>query len=209
MRKLLWISLFAMAMAYLEAAVVVYLRMIYYPAGFAFPLATLPLNTLAIEIGREVATIIMLAVIGVMAGKTLWSRFAYFGLAFGVWDIFYYVWLKILLNWPDSFLTPDVLFLIPSPWVGPVLAPVLVSLTLIGATIISIYWTEKGYLLKAGKRDWVELCLAGLIIISSFCWDTQRIIKGGIPGTYHWSILGLGEALGIYTFIRVIRKRGI
>src|SRR5882724_9621043 len=131
---------YAVAMAYLESAIVVYLRRLYYPQGlsfpltiadieglrylmahqsvFDFPLAIIDTPTLLLELGREAATMVMLATVGIAAGRTKVGKFAYFLLLFGVWDIWYYIWLKVFLGWPASLLTWDVLFLIPVPWVG-------------------------------------------------------------------------------------------
>jgi len=100
------------------------------------------------ECCREAATIIMLAAVGIIAGKDNLQRFAYFLYAFAVWDIIYYAGLKVLLNWPSSFLTWDVLFLIPVPWIGPVLAPIISSLTMILFGGIIICLQEKGYIVK-------------------------------------------------------------
>ena len=122
-RTILLVSVFAVAFALVESSVVVYLRLLYYPEGFAFPLKPALMSHVAVEVSREVATIVMLAVVGLIAGRSRWQRFSYFMIAFGVWDIFYYVWLKIMLNWPASLLDWDVLFLIPVPWIGPVVAP--------------------------------------------------------------------------------------
>jgi hypothetical protein len=38
-KTIIWLAVFSMAMGYLESAVVVYLRKLYYPDGFKFPLA--------------------------------------------------------------------------------------------------------------------------------------------------------------------------
>ena len=114
------VTVFAVAMGFLEAAVVVYLRLHFYPNGFSFPLAVIPDNILLVEVVRELATIVMLAAIGWLAGQGFLLRFSFFSLAFGIWDISYYIFLKITLDWPASLLTDDILFLIPLPWVGPV-----------------------------------------------------------------------------------------
>ncbi len=106
-------------MAYLESAIVVYLRLLYYPEGFIFPIKIIPNEIFLIELGRELATIFMLASISFLIGARFVDRFSYFLFAFGVWDIFYYVWLKLFINWPDSLLTDDLLFLIPVPWISP------------------------------------------------------------------------------------------
>ena len=98
------IGVFAVAMAYLEAAVVVYLRKLYYPDGFSFPLKLIPESIIFIEIGREVATLVMLSSIAWIMAKWRWERFGWFLFVFGIWDIFYYFWLKVLVNWPSSIL---------------------------------------------------------------------------------------------------------
>jgi len=137
---LAWLAAFAIAMAYVEAAVVAYLRLLYYPDGFsiegAASLLCVPPAVLAIEIGREAATIVMLAAVAFLsAGKNWWERLAHFMWAFALWDIFYYIWLYVLLRWPSSLMTVDVLFLIPRPWIAPVFVPVLASLLMIGAAL--------------------------------------------------------------------------
>ena len=145
--------IFAIAMGYLEAAVVVYLRELYYPGGFHikekvnFPfikfgevneLKPFSRKLIYTEIGREAATIIMLIAFAISAGNSLTTYVAYFLLLFGVWDIFYYVFLKIILGWPESLSTTDVFFLIPVPWIGPVWLPVLLSLLLVAFSIITL-----------------------------------------------------------------------
>ena len=134
---LAWLAAFAVAMAYVEAAVVAYLRLLYYPDGFsiegAASLQCVPPTVLAIEIGREAATIVMLVAVAFLsAGKNWWVRLAHFMWAFAIWDIFYYIWLYVLLRWPPGPMTVDVLFLIPRPWIAPVFVPVAISLLMIG-----------------------------------------------------------------------------
>src|SRR3990170_403953 len=126
--KLLWVSLFGIAFAFVETSMVVYLRALYYPEGFSFPLKVVSQEHLAVELAREAATIIILVTVGIIAGRKRWEKFGYFLAAFGIWDIFYYVWLKVALNWPQTLTDWDVLFLIPVPWVGPVIAPLLLAL---------------------------------------------------------------------------------
>ena len=114
-KRYVWLAVFAIAMAYLESAVVVYLRLIYYPNGFDFPLVVIPMREALIELGREGATVVMLVAVGRLGTRGFWSGFAGFMFIFGVWDIFYYVWLKVFLNWPPSLATWDILFLLPVP----------------------------------------------------------------------------------------------
>jgi hypothetical protein len=114
-KRILTVFLFSIAMAYLESAVVVYLREIFYPEGFIFPIKLITDKISLIEIGREAATIIMLATIALLSSRMKQEKFYFFLLAFGVWDIFYYFWLKVFINWPQTLLTDDLLFLIPIP----------------------------------------------------------------------------------------------
>jgi len=196
------------AMAYLESAIVVYLRRLYYPQGFNFPLVIIDVPTLLLEIGREAATIVMLATIGIAAGRTKVGKFAYFLYVFGVWDIFYYIWLKVFLDWPASLLAWDVLFLIPVPWVGPVLAPVTVALTMIGMGLVLLHLEQRGPVLPAGKTLWLVQVVASLVVIVSFTMDVvPRLPDNGAllvqwtPVYYRWWMLLLGQALAIGTFI--------
>ena len=126
------VAIFAMAMAWVEAAVVVYLRSMMHRIE---PYQPDPLPVLggfaSVELPRELATLVMLFTVGCLAGRTWRARLGYAAIAFGVWDVFYYVFLKIICGWPHSLLDWDVLFLLPMPWWGPVLAPVLISLLMI------------------------------------------------------------------------------
>jgi hypothetical protein len=199
---------YAVAMAYLESAIVVYLRRLYYPKGFDFPLVIIDIPTLLIEVGRETATMIMLATVAIAAGRTKVGKCAYFLYLFGVWDIFYYVWLKVFLDWPASLFTWDVLFLIPVPWVGPVLAPVTVALTMIGMALVLLYLEQRGPVLPAGKTVWLAQMVASLVVIVSFTMDVvPRLPDNGIllaqwmPASYRWWMLLGGQALAIGTFI--------
>ncbi|MBI1305647.1 MAG: hypothetical protein GC181_03420 [Bacteroidetes bacterium] len=174
-KTLLMVTGFAISMALLESAVVIYLRTLMYPDGFEFPLRTLNKNLAVVEICREAATIFMLIAIGWLSGKNGNSRFAWFLHAFAVWDIFYYVFLKVFLNWPASMATWDVLFLIPVMWVGPVWAPVLLSLLMIWLAMIIIKINIRGQI-PIGKR-WYALIGGAVICIVAFCWDVVIFLQ--------------------------------
>ena len=205
-RTLIWLTLFSIAMGYLETSVVVYLRAIYYPNGFTFPMANMSSAIALTELGREAATIIMLAGIGIVAGKNSVQRFAWFIYSFAIWDIFYYVFLKVLLNWPDSFFTWDILFLIPLPWVAPVIAPAIISLTMVLLTLVLIYFNEKNSSLKINSKEWILFISGSLIVILSFiieCYQHINAYNGNaleaiahyIPIHFDWWIFIVGEAL--------------
>lgn len=218
-KTLFWLTLFSIAMGFMETAVVVDLRELYYPDGFNFPLMPIAPKIAVTEFLREAATIIMLVGIGILAGKNKMQRFAFFIYAFAIWDIFYYVFLKLLLDWPESMLTWDILFLIPVPWVGPVLAPCIVSLTMIALTASIIVLQEKGYTVAFEFKEFAVQILGCLIIIGSFVWDymqTHELAKiwtlsskealltdmtSYIPQAYNWWIFWTGEALLIYGIV--------
>lgn len=170
-KTILQLTVFSIAMGFLETAVVFYIRKLYYPDGFDFPLVPITKDIAITEFWREVATIVMLAGIGIIAGKNRQQRFAFFIYCFAIWDIFYYVFLYVLLGWPQSLFTWDILFLIPVPWVGPVLCPCLVSLTMIALAFVIVYAQEKGLNGKTNRTErWIMLVGCALILVS-FMWD--------------------------------------
>ncbi len=192
---LVWICLFAIAFAFVESSVVVYLRAIYYPDGFAFPLRLIEQEHLFVEILRETATIVMLVATGVLAGRTGWQRFGFFLIGFGVWDIFYYSWLKVLLDWPSSITDWDVLFLIPVPWIGPVLAPVLISLLMICCGWVVVRRIAAGKPFRPSFPSWVAASSATVIILYSFVGDLPATLKGAMPQPYSYWLLAVGLVL--------------
>jgi hypothetical protein len=135
--KLILLALFGIAMAHFEGVVVVYLRKalgIVDSASNKQATDQIPKRYLHIEMTREAATIIMLVVIAYLAGSSWIEKGIFFLWTFAFWDLFYYVSLYILIKWPPTFKTIDVLFLIPVPWIAPVWFPIGVS----SFTIISI-----------------------------------------------------------------------
>jgi hypothetical protein len=121
-------------MALLEAVVVVYVRALLQVTPDRVDLG--PYMTM--EVGREIATIVMLVAVGCLAGRHKLERWAYGLFAFGLWDIFYYVWLKVLLDWPATLLDWDILFLIPLRWWGPVLSPVLIAVLICVCAVLGV-----------------------------------------------------------------------
>jgi hypothetical protein len=160
----------------METAVVVYLREMYYPGGFGFPLKPIGYSIAVTEIIREAATIIMLAGAGIMTGRTLTEKFGNFVYSFAIWDIFYYVFLKLLLQWPDSLLSWDLLFLIPVPWVGPVLCPVINSLSMILLALVIAYFTDLNEQAKLNIKEWSLLIIGSVIVIVSYTLDYSSYI---------------------------------
>lgn len=218
-RTIAALLLFGISFGYVEAAVVVYLRAIYDPMrqrlhpdrkpSELFPLispqqlaAAGPDHTrrLAIEIGREAATIAMLAAFGIAAGRNFNERMAAFAVVFGLWDVSFYGFLKMMIDWPDSLATWDILFLIPLPWVGPVWAPVLISLTLIACGLLSIWHGG----LPARPLQWVAMIAGGLIVILAFVWDSRNTMSGGMPNPFHWPLFFAGEVTALAGFLATL-----
>jgi hypothetical protein len=158
------VVLFAVAMAWVESAVVFYLRSM---LNRIEPCQSDPLPIVrgfaSVELPREIATMVMLFAVGFLAGRTWRARVGYAAVAFGVWDIFYYVFLKIICGWPHSLLDWDVLFLLPLPWWGPVLAPMLISLLLIFWGTFSSQFERKNTPMLSNWRAWV-LNFAGIAL---------------------------------------------
>ena len=207
MQKLTGVILFAIAFAFVESSVVVYLRALYYPEGFQFPLKVLGNHHLAVELAREAATIVMLAAVGIVAGVTRWERFAYFLIAFGVWDIFYYVWLKVAINWPVSVFDWDILFLLPVPWIGPVIAPVLVSVLMIIAGALILHRDQDQWMFRVPLKVWI-LALAGTaVVLLSFMIDTAATLELQPPKPYRYELLAAGIALSLVAMVMAFRQR--
>jgi hypothetical protein len=229
MKKLAVITLFAIAMGYLESAVVVYLREIFYPEGFAFPIRTMMGNIATTEVIREFATLVMLASIGYLGGKNRMQRFGIFLYAFGIWDIFYYLFLKFLIGWPESLFTWDILFMIPVTWVGPVLAPVINALTMcvLGAFIYHSEENEKR--VKLRRVEWALLIIGSMIVLISYTQDYLHYIAGlmplmdlfkpseadkiliavesYVPENFNWWLFAAGQSLLVLALALVFNRR--
>ncbi len=225
-KTLLLLLIFGVAMGLLESAVVVYLRTLYYPMGFGFPLSIIPLSIYKVEILREIATLIMLVCIAWLSGKFLTELFAWFLYSFAIWDLSYYAFLYIFIQWPSSLLTWDLLFLIPTLWVAPVLAPVLVSFTFI-MIALSILTYRK--IKPLSSLSWFLLISGFIILFISFIEDyisflTQKFSLKDIfnsslypdlvnfstqyvPLKYNWILFLIGEIL-LFFSIFVYRRRG-
>jgi hypothetical protein len=231
LKTITWLIIFSIAMGYMESAIVIYLRKIYYPNGFHFPLVALDPDIGLVELFREAATIIMLLGIGILTGKTASQKFAHFIFCFAIWDICYYIFLWIFLGWPQSLFTWDILFLIPVPWVGPVITPCIVSSTMILLALTIMYFHRLGVDTRLKIKEWGLLITGSFTIILSFIWDYLSYtyyanstaisnslsgqhnmlsdIKDYIPVDFNWGLFLVGEAIllsGILFFIRRLRK---
>jgi hypothetical protein len=201
LRRLLWVALFSLAFGYVEASVVVYLRSLYYPAGFSFPLRVIAPGHQVVEIVREAATMIMLIAVARLAGSRGWTRLGFFCVAFGVWDIAFYAWLWLILRWPATVLDWDILFLIPVPWIGPVIAPLLLSLLLIGCGTLMVLRVAAGKPFRPRLLSWT-LAVAGMaLILLSFMIDTDATLRGALPKPYHGEMLAASLLLAIGGYV--------
>ena len=218
-RRLIFsLLLFGLAFGYVEGAVVVYLRAIGGPIRAAvgitnadlFPLikitqlrpedANLVRSLARIEMLREAATLIMLAAVAAAATRNFRSWLAAFAIVFGAWDLAFYATLKALIGWPASLMTWDLLFLLPVPWTGPVLAPIVAASLVIGGII---------GLARAPRMDrisWVLLAAGGAIVFAAFVWNWRYIESGGYPRGFPWLVFGTGEFAGVAGFARARLK---
>ncbi len=220
LRPIAILLLLGTAFGYLEAAVVSYLRMLHEPArrhfypnrqscelfppdtgtGWGGRPATNPFNRDRArgchhgDAGGDCS--------GRCRDARQWA--AAFATAFGVWDIVFYAGLKLLLGWPASLFTLDILFLIPVPWVGPVIAPVLVSIAMITGGIWCLCREAAGTPLRIGRWNITGVLLGALVIVLSFTLDYRNIMAGGMPHPFHWGVFGLGLGIGAVSYGRTV-----
>jgi hypothetical protein len=219
---LLYVGLFALAMGYLESAVVVYLRALYYPDGFLFPMKMLDNQIAITELFREAATIVMLISVGVLASRKPVIRFAFFIYAFAIWDIFYYVFLWLLIGWPSSLLEWDLLFLIPVAWIGPVIAPVINSMTMIALACLIIFSDAQTGKPNLKSFEWGLLIVGSIVTIVSYTIDytlylvhfvpASDMLNAGlqyIPMHFNWWLFALGEILFFYALLTYWKRTNL
>ena len=197
------VALFAVAMAWVESAVVFYLRSM---IDRIEPYQTNPLPVIggfaSVELPREFATLVMLFAVGCLAGRNWRARIGYSAVAFGVWDIFYYVFLKMICDWPHSLLDWDVLFLLPLPWWGPVLAPVLISVLMILWGTFASQFERTPVPALSNWRVWVLNLIGMALALYAFMADSiaaaQRgleAIRSVLPEKFNWLLFGVALVL--------------
>jgi len=211
-RKLVWLGIYAIAMAYLEAALVVYLRELYYPDNLLviFPPRIFTDIDLGIELAREAATVVMIIAVAALAERGFMRRFAAFVYVFGLWDIFYYVWLKLTIGWPVYWLEWDILFLIPWAWLGPWLAPVLI------AALFAVWgaWVLLSRNHYRFDRTAVTLFLVGALLgLAAFLQPAFHLLPQGVegfrqfrPGNFWWGLFIPGYVLMVAGLARTLRR---
>lgn len=210
----LFVLLFGIAMAWFEAATVYYLRALF---GRIEPYQRNPLPISAafgwVELLREAATLVMLLLVGAIAGRTWRQRLGYTAIAFGVWDIFYYVFLRWMTGWPRSLFDWDVLFLLPLPWWGPVVAPMSIAfLMIVWGTLAS---QRRG---RNGSAGWTAWGLNGLgiaLALYVFMADALRTVHLGLdatmqvlPAAFDWGTFAVALALMAAPIAQIVWKMG-
>jgi hypothetical protein len=199
-----WLAVvvFALAMGWLEAATVYYLRVL---VDRVEPYQSNPLPERAgleeVELAREAATLVMLFTVGVLAARAWQTRLAYMAVAFGVWDISYYVFLKAMSGWPRSLLDWDILFLLPLPWWGPVLAPVSIAvLMIVWGTVLSqrMHPVSHASATRAAGLAGLGIALA----LYAFMADALHVMHEGVdavravlPTTFNWPVFAVALVL--------------
>ncbi len=175
--QLLWITLFGISMAFFESSIVVYLRALYYPEGFSFPLEVVGPHIAVTEFFRELFSLLMIISVALIATRNFMQRFANFLYIFAVWDIFYYIFLKLLLGWPASLMTWDILFLVPVAWTGPVITPIIISLIMILFALAIRYFNRlSNFNVFFEVREWLVLIGGAVVIFVSFIWDYMSYV---------------------------------
>jgi hypothetical protein len=164
------------------------------------------------ELVREAATLIMLLTVGILAGGTWRSRIGYAAIAFGVWDIFYYVFLKLMCGWPHSLLDWDILFLLPLPWWGPVLAPVLIAALMILWGTLATTFERPHESSPSNWRAWALNALGMALALYVFMADAIRVADGGVPALrtllpteFNWLLFCVALALMSAPVIQLCR----
>ena len=196
------VVVFAIAMAWVEAASVFYVRALVDRIE-PYQAHPLPMNGALgyVESFREAATLVMIAAVGALAGRTWRRRAGYAALAFGAWDIFYYVFLHLISGWPRTLMDWDILFLLPLPWWGPVLAPVSIALVMILWGTLATLSSEAAT--GPGAR-WVwALGWAGIALaLAVFMIDALRALPNGrdavlqvLPTRFKWPLFSVALLL--------------
>lgn len=204
--KALWyVAAFAIAMAYLESAVVVYLRRIYNINDLMTSLPYFDLQIGSIEVGRELATLFMLLAVGWAVGEKLQSRLGFAVFAFGIWDIFYYIWLRVFIGWPASLFDLDLLFMIPLPWWGPVLSPVCIAVLMVVGGVRAVLLDDREMKVHFRPVEWVAMGSGILIILYAFMADALKLLPADVatltqmkPSNFNWLVYLVGFVLVAY-----------
>ncbi len=190
------VAAFAAGMAWVESAVVLYLRTL---VNRLEPHQPDPLPIAGrlgeVELVRELATLIMLLTVGVLAGQHWRQRLGFSAVAFGLWDILYYAFLRVMYGWPRSLGDWDILFLLPLPWWGPVWAPMAIAaLMIVWGTLAIMDPGHPGTHPWSGLGAWVLGSAGILLALLVFMADALAVASQGIdairrvlPAHFRWA----------------------
>jgi hypothetical protein len=208
-------------MAWVEAASVFYIRAL---VDRIEPYQANPLpihgSLGGVELWREASTLVMLGTLGMLAGGTWRRRFGYAAIAFGVWDIFYYVFLRIMTGWPRTLLDWDILFLLPLPWWGPVIAPVSIALLMIRWGTLATQSSdeesdnvESGAVATDSRWAWASASAGIALALAVFMIDAWRALPGGrdavlqvLPTAFNWTVFLVALLLMTVPILQQVRK---
>jgi hypothetical protein len=203
---------FAIAMAWLEAASVLYIRTL---VGRIDPYQAnpLPINGLLgdVELWREAATLVMITMLGLLAGRTWRQRAGYAAIVFGTWDIFYYVFLRLISGWPKTVFDWDILFLLPLPWWGPVIAPVSIAVVLIAWGTLATQSDERG---ADARWAWALASIGSGLALAVFMVDAWRALPHGrdavlraLPTSFNWPLFSVALLLIALPVLHQVARR--
>jgi hypothetical protein len=208
---------YAIAMAFVESASVLYLRTIYGgidPVGSRRTVFDPLPDFVWVEIGREAATMVMLGSVGWLAGRGAAGRIGAFFMAFGIWDIFYYVFLWVFTGWPGSLMASDVLFLIPLPWWGPVLSPTLLAAIIIVAGAAAMARELGDGVPRPRIGAWLPVVIGLVLCLGAFMADAIAALPRGLEaayasrgGAFPWPLYTLGVVVGCYGLYSGLMQR--
>lgn len=214
--RLTWwtVAILAVAMAWVESAVVFYIRTMVDRIEPRQPEPLPLIGTLGpVELARELATLIMHFTIGMLAGRTWRARIGYMAVSFGVWDIFYYLFLKVMTGWPNSLLDWDILFLLPLPWWGPVLSPVLIALLMIAWGTLASQFESVHTPVFSELRAWSLSFIGIALALYVFMADAIRVADQGVevirnvlPARFNWPLFCIALVLMAAPVVQLCRR---
>ncbi|HEX4346809.1 MAG TPA: hypothetical protein VHZ73_04515 [Vicinamibacterales bacterium] len=193
------VVVFAIAMGWVEAASVFYIRALVDRVE-PYQVNPLPMSVALghVELWREASTLVMIAAVGLLAGRTWRRRAGYAALAFGMWDISYYVFLHVMSGWPRALFDWDILFLLPLPWWGPVLAPVSIALLMIVWGTLASQSDDA----RSERWVWAACSLGAVVALAVFTIDAWRALPDGrdavlrvLPTRFNWPLFLLALLL--------------
>ena len=120
--------------------------------------------------------------------------------------------------WPSSLLDWDILFLLPLPWWGPVLAPILIAVLLILGGLMITQSEEQGPVRIPARSTLVALggALLALYVFMEQAWAALpggiEAIRAVLPTSFNWPLFIVAILLmavpGVEIFFQVRQVPG-